>query len=670
MNLNLERNHFNRKWFFVCVISFLLFILSLLVKPLLYETGHWDLLESPALNTKISVPLYDSRAKGPESSPQKIHFVNQKQTGLNNENIDIQFQFQFYSLKSFENLFQTAPQNNGIRLEADKKGNLVILVGTGINNDFFSALVTHAVHPDQYKITTNTWHTMQIKAWNRQTVVVWLDGVRVANINNHGIQYQLSHLEIGRGFDQSRPFDGVIKDFTLTHQLFNPAYGLHVSQVLISFSILLFVISVISFFKCTRFQLERDQKIEWLSLIVMVGFVAMISYCFWNGIYLGHPYPYNSFLFPPPPGYDTYGDYLGLMVEDDTLNPYYKTTTTARYLPFAYTSTYPLVWFPHISLILMNGAFILTTFLFVKHFFTFSATNNISKIDNIKNILILTFLTYPFLFSFERGNIEVLVFIAMALFLYFYQKGQIYRSAVMIAIGAAMKVFPILLITLFFSKKKYKAAIFTILVCSLLTLVSCMLMQGGFYKNFLGMLAAIHNTTNETAYSTVYKPQFCVDFFTPLRYLYHQTHGTVLTPKIVQIYSLITLVVLGLMTAYVVLIEKILWKKVFLLVAAMLLLPIISSHYKLMHLFLPLALFINEKSEHGSKADFHYLILFALVMIPMNYFLICHGTFTLSSVIDTVALTVMSIVIMGQGVYQFYKARASVPEKRLLVETI
>ena len=63
--------------------------------------------------------------------------------------------------------------------------------------------------------------------------------------------------------------------------------------------------------------------------------------------------------------------------------------------------------------------------------------------------------------------------------------------------------------------------------------------------------------------------------------------------KFLDIYIKIA-VVLGLfIAAYVVLVEKEFWKKVAILVVAMLLLPHVSADYKLIHIFLPLFLFIN-----------------------------------------------------------------------------
>jgi len=91
------------------------------------------------------------------------------------------------------------------------------------------------------------------------------------------------------------------------------------------------------------------------------------------------------------------------------------------------------------------------------------------------------------------------------------------------------------------------------------------------------------------------------------------------TPQVfITGYTISILVALALLTAYVVLIEKKFWIKVTLLVCALNLFPYVSGDYKLLHLFIPLFLFINQ-AEPG-RLDRLILILFGLLLIPKDYF--------------------------------------------------
>ena len=71
---------------------------------------------------------------------------------------------------------------------------------------------------------------------------------------------------------------------------------------------------------------------------------------------------------------------------------------------------------------------------------------------------------------------------------------------------------------------------------------------------------------------------------------------------------------------YVIIIEKEFWKKVAVLVFIMLLFPQISADYKLIHIYIPLLLFVN--ASQGKKYDLFYTIMFSLLMIPKDYYLL------------------------------------------------
>lgn len=78
---------------------------------------------------------------------------------------------------------------------------------------------------------------------------------------------------------------------------------------------------------------------------------------------------------------------------------------------------------------------------------------------------------------------------------------------------------------------------------------------------------------------------------------------TVLLP-----YLIFSMAMFGIVTAYITRYETVLWKKVSLLVMCMNLLPYTSTDYKLLHLFIPLFLFINHQKE--DKWDLVYIVLF------------------------------------------------------------
>ncbi len=69
---------------------------------------------------------------------------------------------------------------------------------------------------------------------------------------------------------------------------------------------------------------------------------------------------------------------------------------------------------------------------------------------------------------------------------------------------------------------------------------------------------------------------------------------------------------------YTLFLEQTLWKKVFLTISLFLLFPLSSADYRLIFIFIPLFMFVNEKEVSGY--DLFYALIFALLLIPKNYY--------------------------------------------------
>jgi hypothetical protein len=664
-------------WAIIFLISSFLFLSTWIIQPLLLHLGYWNLLESPISHKSLKVASFDSRGSGALAQPQ-IFDLRSAETGSSNENIDIRFNFKFHSLKNLEDLFQTGVANEGIRIESDEKGDLVIIVGANNPAGYVSAIVTHVFFPLFYSIAPNTWHSMRIHSWNRHAVSVWLDGIRVTSLVDPAIQWRTTEVKVGRGFGEERPFDGKIKDFKLNHSWFNSSVHHFTQSTLSVLSILTFILSVFAFIKCLPSILSKDEKIAWLSQIILLGFIAMVSYNFIASVYLGLGYPFNSFLFLPD---NPFSDYYVLPVLNEYLNPYYGVVAYgALYFPFAYLFTYPCVWFPHLFPILMNFGFVIAIYLFVAHYFSLQPINNSIRIMNAKNIFIIAFLTYPFLCAFERGNIEVILFIMMALSLYFYKRQHFYKSACLISLGAAMKLFPILMITIFLSDKKFKPVLFSIGMFFVLTAISLMCLQGGFYHNLMGLVTAIHNT--DQTYSTMSIPSIAgwpghwpsIELLTVFKLFYFKLRHTALSIKAITVYHIATLLGFAVIALYIIFIEHSFWKKVMLIICAMLLFPILSFQYKLIYLYLPLAFFVNETRQSQQGHDNYYLVLFALMMVPASYFYTKNGIFSLTSILDTSILVIFMADIVARGCYSRFRhifvERDKLPQKTELISNV
>jgi hypothetical protein len=118
---------------------------------------------------------------------------------------------------------------------------------------------------------------------------------------------------------------------------------------------------------------------------------------------------------------------------------------------------------------------------------------------------------------------------------------------------------------------------------------------------------------------------------------------------------------LACVVVYVVCIEKRFWRKVALLVCALNLLPVVSGDYKLLHLFIPLYLFINENEPE--RLDWVFTALFGLLLIPKNYYRIPSlPEASISVLANPLLMLLLAAVIVVTG------TRAYVTERRKAVQ--
>jgi hypothetical protein len=124
---------------------------------------------------------------------------------------------------------------------------------------------------------------------------------------------------------------------------------------------------------------------------------------------------------------------------------------------------------------------------------------------------------------------------------------------------------------------------------------------------------------------------------------------------LLTIYTIGILGIFAIIALYLIFIEKCFWKKVAILTCAMNIFPFSSSDYKLIHLMIPLFLFINSK-EQNHEYDVLYTILFGLLMIPKNYRIISNvvniGTF-----IDPLLMSLIILLILYSGLKSYLKLR-------------
>lgn len=112
------------------------------------------------------------------------------------------------------------------------------------------------------------------------------------------------------------------------------------------------------------------------------------------------------------------------------------------YPPLSYFIFHPLKYLKHSWLVVL---YFLTSTGFLCWYASYylkEYRQQVSKIEFFTTLFIIAFLNYPILFVLDRGNIEIWIFILVAMFVILFQKQRYKSSAVLLAIACAMKVYP------------------------------------------------------------------------------------------------------------------------------------------------------------------------------------------------------------------------------------
>ena len=204
-----------------------------------------------------------------------------------------------------------------------------------------------------------------------------------------------------------------------------------------------------------------------------------------------------------------------------------------------------------------------------------------------------------------------------------------------------MKAYPGLLLILFIYRKKYREAIFCAVIAFIFTLAPLLLSQGGVLDNIIRLIMNIKLYMDNYAIGGSGLENGC-SLLGLIKAFVYEFNLTKHYTRLVAGYSIAAAIIGMLICGYLLIKEMPLWKKAASLVIMMILLTPVSADYKLLHLFIPVYLFVNEKEKN--KGDLLFTILYALLLIPKNLRFF-HGLYG-GVIIDPVIMCLFLILII------------------------
>ncbi len=361
--------------------------------------------------------------------------------------------------------------------------------------------------------------------------------------------------------------------------------------------------------------MAKETKIYYLSTIILVGFFLAIVFHYMMGSYLGYGYPYNTFLCGP---WDRFSDFYRTIDMQDR-NPYFRAEPSGAF-PFMNIVGFFLSLLGTSSALVIYIIFLTASLLYYCKIYLAVSDLYLTSIASV----IFTLFTFPFVFTLDRGNIEGAISIILLMFITAFLGKKYLLAALVLSLASAMKVFPAALLILFIPEKRYKEMVISVIATGVLTLASLLFFKGGFWNNFLHFLllpnvSSYYLTSYFGANNIVFHG---INIYNLLKItmVYGGQIKDIDMGKLLSAYNLTVSALFVIVSLYVTFIEKNIWKRVALLIIAMIIFPLLAGDYRVMYMYVPLFLFIN--SPEKSAADWLYVVLLGLLFIPKNYFYI------------------------------------------------
>lgn len=197
---------------YVCL---LLLFGSCLAGLIYLDKAQGDAMYSVIKRDELSIPIYDSSSSDAEVNIPKDFIVDNIDTEY--KEIHIAFDFRIDGITEYNNLFQTADANNGLRMELSQPNKLWLL--TGLRSDPPNDLVGFEIGSD---IELDKWYQIKIDVSKYHMVEITLDDNIVFRRITDKMKLEVSNIAVGTGFSRSRLFEGGIKDFSIEYIIYKP----------------------------------------------------------------------------------------------------------------------------------------------------------------------------------------------------------------------------------------------------------------------------------------------------------------------------------------------------------------------------------------------------------------------------------------------------------------
>ena len=392
---------------------------------------------------------------------------------------------------------------------------------------------------------------------------------------------------------------------------------------------------------------SRERKTAWLVFIVLLGFLAAVTAHYIVGQWVLRGYPYSTFLFKPQDatgfpgqpnilGVHHFGDLFEAWITSRGPHPYvdFPLKAPSSYLPVTHIILFPLAQLSfELALVLYLVAF---TAAFVVLVFIHAAGDRVSR---TQAALVLTVCSTPVLFLVDRANVEGLLFLLLVATMLAYRRERFYLAAMLLAIPVAMKGSAGVFWLLFLFDGKFLALLTSLLTFAVASVASLLILPGSTEANVEGLRAALKMLFKATGEGTtgLRHSASLKSTFDGLGRIDEHFNFFVVN------YAAVSFVLLVGVAVVLAILRPVLWQRVALISAAMIVVPSVSYEYRMVHVFLPLLLFLGTSQRR--RTDALFVVLFGLLLVPKGL-PILHGDVNIGTVVNPSLLLVLMLAVV------------------------
>jgi hypothetical protein len=356
------------------------------------------------------------------------------------------------------------------------------------------------------------------------------------------------------------------------------------------------------------------QKIAAFFKVVLVGFVlALIFHLAMNLFPEYARYPYNTFLFRPEDRFNDFRNILGPFASG--ANPYKWSFSV--YFPATYIFLLPLRLVHRIAVWIFIAGVIYWLLKLVDRFF-----GDVLSRESLKKTKIFLAMSYPFIFALDRANLECGIFLLCLGGLLAWSRKREVLGSFLFGLAGGMKVYPLLYLLPDLVRWRWRRLLMTGGFVALTSICGLMILPGRISeslallsRNLSGFQSDYVNSNHGIQHGVSLLGAVKLPWI--LSSIAEGGNGAEAHAFFSRIWGMVSAggIFLMLLGAWLLRREDE-WKIVVLGVAAMLLLPPVSYDYKLIHVLIPVMLFLRLEPGPNDRA---FTYLFAALLIPKAY---------------------------------------------------